>query len=121
MAADQKAELAAELDRARAQIARYGDAFRHDVDVPAHLKKSIEEHKGIWIGAASMLGLLIAKLPRRTKKVYVDRRGKPTVKNLEKAGLALAVAKMAFSVARPALMSFATKQVSEFARRRSKR
>ena len=88
--------------------------------MPTHLKKSFHEHKSAWIGAASVLGLLIAKLPRRTKKVYVDRRGKQDVKKLEKAGLALAIAKMAFSVARPALMSFATKQVSEFARRRRK-
>src|SRR2546426_718485 len=101
-----KTELAIELDRARAKLARNFEAFRHDIDVPSHLKKNVREHKSAWIGGAAALGLLLAKLPARKKKIYVDRRGNEQIKKIEKAGLALAVGKLLFSVARPALTKF---------------
>src|SRR5438067_11699087 len=114
MAEHLKLELAAELDRARAKLARNFDAFRRDIDVPAQLKKSIRENKGAWLGAAAAIGLLLAKIPARKKKIYVDRHTNERVKKIEKAGLALAVGKMLFSAARPFLTSFATKKMGEF-------
>ncbi|MEA3186636.1 MAG: hypothetical protein QOD99_466 [Chthoniobacter sp.] len=113
-----KTELAVELDRARAKLARNVDAFRRDIDLSAHFKKSFRANRGPWIGAAAMLGLLVAKLPARKKKVYVDRSGKESMKRLEKAGLALALAKLALSAAKPALTAFATKKISDYSRRR---
>lgn len=118
--ADLKSELSAELDHARAKLARNMDAFQHDIDVPHHLKNSFRAHKGIWMGAAAALGLLLAKIPARKKKVYVQKVSGERLKNLEKTGLALAVAKLAFSAARPAITAFATKKITDFARRRSR-
>ncbi|SRR5581483_4160179 len=121
MAEHTKAELAAELDRARAKISRHMESVRHDIDVPGHLKKSVREHKAVWLGGATALGLLLAKLPARKKKVYVDRHTNENIKKAEKAGLALALAKIAFSAARPVITSAATKLISEYAHRRKHR
>jgi len=115
-----KAELAADLDRARAKIARNFEAFKHDIDLGAHLKSCVREHKAWWLTGAGALGLLLAKLPARKKKIYVDKQTKEKIKKAEKAGLALALAKMAFSAAKPAVTAFATQKIAEFARKRGR-
>lgn len=117
MAESRKIELAAELERARAQWARNFASFRHDLDVPTHVKKSFGTHKAGWLSGAAILGLLLAKLPVRKKKIYVDKRSGSPVKNLEKAGLALALAKFALTAARPALTKLAMKKFTEYSQR----
>jgi microcystin-dependent protein len=115
-----KAELIADLDRARAKISRNFEAFRHDIDVPSHVKSSVREHKAWWITGAASIGLLLAKLPARKKKIYVDKRTNAKVKKAEKAGLALGLAKLAFGAAKPAITAFATKKIAEIATRQSR-
>jgi len=112
-----KAELAAELDRARAKLSRNMAEFRRDIDVPSHLNKAVRQNKTLWLSGAAALGLVIAKLPSRKKKVYVDSKTNKKVKEAEKAGLALALAKLAFSAAKPVIMGIATKKIAEVAKR----
>ena len=116
-----KAELIAELDRARAKLSRNFDGFRHDIDIPAHFKNAVREHKAWWITGAAGLGLLLAKLPSRKKKVYVDRHTNEKLKKTGKAGLVLALAKMAFSAAKPMITAFATKKIADFARHQGRK
>lgn len=118
MAEYRKVELAAELERARAQLARNLEGFRRDLNVPAHLKNSFRTHKSGWLGGAAIMGLLLAKLPARKKKIYVEKRGDSPAKNLQKAGLTLALAKMAFTAARPFLTKLALKKFTEYSQRR---
>lgn len=113
-----KAELSAELDRARAKLSRNMAEFRRDIDVPAHVSKAVRQNKTLWLSGAAALGLIIAKLPSRKKKVYVDSRTNKKVKEAEKASMVLALAKLAFSAAKPMLMGIATKKLAEAARRR---
>lgn len=115
-----KIELAADLDRARARLARGAEALRHDLDLPAHLKHSFHEHKAAYIGGATFFGLLLSKLPARKKKVYVERKGKDTVREVEKAGLWLILLKMLFNAARPMLTTLLAKQVTDFVKARSR-
>ena len=113
-----KVELSADLDRARARIARNFTALCGDLDVPRHLKSSFTRNKGAFIGGATVLGFLISKLPSRKKKVFIDRKSKERVKEVEKAGLGLLALKLAMNAAKPALVSFATKKIAEIARAR---
>jgi hypothetical protein len=114
-----KTELAADLDRARATLARNFDAMRHDLDVGAHFKQSFHENKAAYIGGATVFGLLLAKLPTRRKKIYVERKPKEEIKRVEKAGLWLILLEFAFKTLRPLLTSLVTKQVTEFVRSRA--
>ena len=91
--------------------------FRRDIDVPSHLNKAVRQNKTLWLSGAAALGLLITKLPARKKKIYVEKGTNKKVKEVEKAGLALALAKMAFSAAKPLLMGIATKKIGEMAKR----
>ena len=122
MAEHTKAELIAELDRARAQLAQNFEGFRRDIDVPTHLKSAIRHNKTAWLTGAAGLGLFLAKMPSRKKKVvYVDRKSNTKVKETAKAGMALGLAKMAFSAAKPALMAFVTKKISDLSRHQGKK
>jgi len=117
-----KIELAAELDRARAGLARNFDALRHDLDVGTRFKSSFHENKAAYIGGASVFGLLLSKLPTRKKKVYVERKSKERLKEVEKeagkAGVWLIFLQFLFKTLRPLLTSLVTKQVTQFVKAR---
>jgi len=115
-----KLALAADLDRARARLARSAEALRHDLNVPAHLKQSFHQHKTAYIGGATLFGLILSKLPARKKKVYVERKGKDTIKEVEKAGLWLILLKFLFNAVRPMLANLLAKQVTDFVKSRSR-
>ena len=115
-----KTELAADLDRARAALARNFDALRQDMDVGTHLKGSFHKHKTAYIGGATVFGLLLSKLPPRKKKVYVEKKSKGIVKDAEKAGLWLVLLEFMFKALRPFITSLVAKGVTEFVRARGR-
>jgi len=114
-----KVELAAELDRARAALARGCDAVRHDMDVATRFKASFHENKAAYIGGATVFGLLLSKLPSRKKKVFVERKTKDALKETEKAGLWLILLEFLFKTLRPMLTSIISKQVTNFVKSRA--
>ena len=121
-----KTELIADLDRARARIARNFGALREDLDVATHFKESFHKNKAAYIGSAGLFGLLLSKLPSRKKKVYVDRKtGKSAAveaaEEAGKAGIWLVILQFIFKTFRPLLMSLATKQVTQFVQSRGRR
>jgi hypothetical protein len=115
-----KIALAGDLDRARARLARSTEALRRDLDVPAHLKSSFHQNKAAYIGGATVFGLLLSKLPARKKKIYVERKGKEAIREVEKAGLWLVALQFLFKTFRPMLTSLLAKQVTDFVKSRSR-
>jgi hypothetical protein len=110
---DRKAELIAQLAHARDRIENSGGNVRHALDVPARMRSSFRRHGFAWAGGAILVGILIAKLPRRTRKVYVNHQGEP-IKAAGKAGLLLAGGKIAFDLLRPALTKWATHRATPY-------
>jgi len=117
---DVKIELAADLDRARARLARNFGALRRDLDVPTHLKHSFHDNKAAYIGGATLFGLLLSKLPTRRKKIYVERKSKAAVKEVEKAGIWLMLLQVLFKALRPMLTSLISTQVTDFVKSRAR-
>jgi hypothetical protein len=115
-----KIALAADLERARSRLGRNLDALRHDLDVPAHLKHSFHENKAAYIGGATFFGLLLSKLPARKKKIYVERKSKEGVREVEKAGVWIMILQFLFKTFRPMLTSLISKQVTDFVKSRSR-
>ena len=114
-----KIELAADLERARARFARNMDALRHDLDLPTRLRQSFRDHKAAYVGGATFLGLLLSKLPARKKKIYVERKSKDAVREVEKAGLWVILLQFLFKTFRPMLTSLLADQVTNFVKSRS--
>ena len=119
-----KIALAADLARARANLGRNFDALRRDLDVPTHIKRSYLSHKAAYISGASVLGLILSKLPARKKKIYIERKSTDSakeVKAVEKAGFLIVILQFLFKTFRPAITSFAARQLTDFLKSRTTR
>lgn len=120
---DDKAELILELAKARNAISANVTGLRHDLDFPTRAKRAFKKHPALWLGAAAVAGLVIARVVGRPKevvkvKVFSKKDEDSPVEKAGKAGLVLGALKVAFDLARPALMryatQFATQRVSEY-------
>ncbi|MEQ1861024.1 MAG: hypothetical protein ABMA13_13900 [Chthoniobacteraceae bacterium] len=114
---DRKAELIDELAAARRRAERSGAAVRESLDVPARVRRAVSGNLFVWIGGAALLGVVLAKMPGRTRKVYVDGDGRRVKSSVAKTGLLLATAKIAFDVARPLLFKIALERLQPFIER----
>lgn len=113
-----KAELIAELARARARLTDSTLALRRDLDFPTRAKKAFKKSPLPWIGGAVLVGLIIARLPGKKTKVVVTRKSKePVAETAGKAGLILGALKIAFDFARPMLLNWATQRFSDYVAR----
>jgi hypothetical protein len=115
---DRKAELRAELERARSRASAYRGQMQARPSVTSKAQKTISRNRVPWLVGALLVGLVVAKLPPRTKKVPVNRwTGKkvdqPSLEQAGKAGFFLALLKIGIDVTKPVLMAWATKRLGE--------
>ena len=111
-----KTELIAAIDRTRSRVAANRQALEEDLKVGERFKENVERHRLSWLGGAAITGLVLAKLPPRTKKVVVDRHGKRTpavTEEMGKAGLAMWLVRTAIDAAKPALLAWATQRMGK--------
>jgi len=112
-----KAELIATLDRSRSQITTNVQALGHDLDFATRARRAFTQHPAVWIGGAIVIGLFISRLPLGRKKVPVARvktKNEPAMEKAGKAGLVLGALKIAFDIAKPTIMGWATKRVADY-------
>jgi hypothetical protein len=107
-----KEQLRAELDRARSALSTRASAVGEALDFKSRIRKSVGRNAVAWIGGAVLLGFVLSRLPRRKAKVRVKVPNDDVdAGTVAKAGLGMAVAKMAFDVARPTLVKVAMNQL----------
>ena len=100
-------QLKLEIADSRERLARELVGLRYELDLPAKFRRSFRKQTGSWISAAAAVGALIALAPMRTKKIYVDARGRrKRDKKLMETGIALAAMKLVTNLARPVIMEF---------------
>ncbi len=113
--ADEKNELTAQLALARARLSDSFGGVRRDVDVPAKLRHSYGNNKLFWIAGAAIAGVVLAKLPARKKKVFVEKNsGQKIAREAAGTGILLLALKFAFSAFRPAITSFVAKRTADW-------
>src|SRR4051812_6678760 len=108
-----KRELIAQIDRARSKATAFQRELKEDLkigdrvhevgdQVKYELKESVDQHRGIWLGTAALVGLLISKIPPRTKVITPGRDSKTAreVKTAGKAGILMAALGWVFSLVR---------------------
>jgi len=111
---ERKTELIAALARGRSQITANAHLLGHDLDFAARARRSFARNPTVWIGGTVVLGLVVARLLWPKRKLAVTRKTKePEIEKVGQAGLLLGALKIAFDIARPILIPWATRLVTE--------
>ena len=114
-------ELRQEAAHSRDRLGRDLTGLRYELDFPLKFKKSFQRQTVVWIGAVIILGVLIATLPPRTKKVKVSAkgngksRGEHQKEGILGAGLALGAVKLLATMLKPTITQFVAKKMSGYA------
>jgi hypothetical protein len=108
-------ELTAEIAQSRGRLGRDLRGLHYELDLPAKFRRSFREQTVSWLSAAAAVGALIALAPMRKKKIYVDaKNSRKSKKKLVETGFALAVLKIAASLARPVVVEFVKNRLTDF-------
>lgn len=118
-------ELRQEAAHSRDRLARDLGGLRYELDFPLKFRKSFQRQTVLWVGAAILVGVIIATLPARTKKVRVNvkskSRGEREKEGILGAGLAIGALKLVATMLKPTITAFLAKQVSGYAAGKSRR
>jgi hypothetical protein len=106
-------ELRQKISRSRELVARDMGGLRYELDFPLKFKKTFQRNTLVWIGAALAVGLLVALLRTRTKKVYLSAAGKKVRspnKGLLESGALLGALKVGMTLVQPMVVSYFAKK-----------
>ena len=112
-------ELRQEAAHSRDRLTRDLSGLRYELDFPLKFRKSFQRQTVLWIGAAIVVGVVLAVLPARTKKVRVKMktkdRGQQQKEGIVGAGLALGALKLVATMLKPTITAFVAKKMSSYA------
>jgi len=112
-------ELRQEAAHSRDRLARDLSGLRYELDFPLKFRKSFQRQTVLWIGAAIVVGVVLAVIPARTKKVRVKvktkDRGEHQKEGILGAGLALGALKLVATMLKPTITAFVAKKMSGYA------
>jgi hypothetical protein len=111
-------QLRQEIAHSRDRLARDLSGLRYELDFPLKFRKSFQRQTVVWVTAAVVIGVVLAVMPARTKKVQV--RTKPRGKGGAKeeilgAGLAIGAMRIAATLLKPVVMNLISKKMSGYA------
>ena len=112
-------ELRQEAAHSRDRLSRDLSGLRYELDFPLKFRKSFQRQTVLWIGAAIVVGVVLAVLPARTKKVRVKMktkdRGQQQKEGILGAGLAFGALKLVATMLKPTITAFVAKKMSSYA------
>jgi hypothetical protein len=113
-------ELRQEAAHSRDRLGRDLGGLRYELDFPLKFRKSFQRQTVLWVGAAIVIGVLIASLPPKTKRVRVSApegksKGKQQKEGLLGAGLALGVLRLLATALKPTITRYVAKKMSSYA------
>ena len=112
-------ELRQQAAHSRDRLGRDLGGLRYELDFPLKFRKSFQRQTVLWIGAAIALGVVLAVMPPRTKKIKVKARAK-TRGGREKegivgAGLALGALKLVATMLKPTITRYVAQKMGAYA------
>ena len=114
-------ELRQEVAHSRVRLARDLGGLRYELDFPLKFRKSFQRQTVVWVAAAVVIGVVVAIMPARTKKVYVKgkwsgkSKGEEQKKGILGAGLAVGALRLVATLLKPAVMNFAAGKMRSYA------
>jgi len=114
-----KAQLIADLEWSRNELAASVRAARSDLDLVARFKHSVAHRKTAWLSGAAVAGWILSRLPGRKKVSPPKASAKASPNKLsqaERTGFLLALLGGLFKLVQPALTALISRKVTDFAR-----
>src|SRR6476659_7295733 len=113
-------ELRQEAAHSRDRLARDLGGLRYELDFPLKFRKSFQRQTVLWVGAAIVIGVLIASLPPKTRKVRISAlkgksKGEHQKEGILGAGLALGVVKLLATMLKPTITRYVASKMSSYA------
>ena len=112
-------ELRQEAAHSRDRLGRDLSGLRYELDFPLKFRKSFQRQTVLWVGAAIVVGVLIASLPPKTKKVQIKANGKSRGQKEKEgilgAGLALGALKLVATMLKPMIARYVAQKMSGYA------
>lgn len=114
-----RAAIKSDIALSRDRLGRELNGLRYELDFPRKVKNSFRQQPAMWVGAITVVGLLVAVAPARRKKVYVRSKenSKQNDKSLLQAGALVGILKFAATLLRPTLIKFVTNKLSGYSAR----
>jgi hypothetical protein len=117
-------ELRQKIADSRELVVRDMGGLRYELDFARKFKQAFQRNTVIWVGAALAVGLLVALLRARPRKIYVNAAGRKVrspEKSLLESGALLGVLKLGFSLVQPMVLSYLAKKLKKDGRSGSAR
>lgn len=112
-----KATLLAEIARTRVELTGATERLRGAMDVPARLRRSVQNNRAKWVAGASITALALVLIRRRKKIVYVERSTGDLLGSAGKAGMLLGGLKIFVGLAKPLFGEVAKARLLDLAQR----
>jgi len=114
-----RAAIKSDIALSRDRLGRELNGLRYELDFPRKIKNSFRQQPAMWVGAITVVGLLVAVAPARRKKVYVRSKenSKQNDKSSLEAGALVGILKFAATLLRPTLIKFVTNKLSGYSAR----
>ncbi len=109
-------ELRQKIARSRELVVRDMGGMRYELNFPLKFRKAFQRHTVLWVGAALAVGLGLALLRARTRKIYVGVSGKKERspnKTLFESGALLGLLKLGMTLVQPAVVSYFAKKAAK--------
>jgi len=105
--------LREKIARSRELMVRDLGGLGYELNFPLKFRKAFQRNTVAWVGAALAVGLLMALMRARTKKIYVGVAGKkvrPAKKGLLESGALLGLVKLGMTFVQPMVVSYFAKK-----------
>jgi hypothetical protein len=112
---DERKRIAGELARRRAEITDQSLLLRRDLDIGHRMSDSLRKHSRVWMSIAAMFGWILSRLPARKKKIYIHSANSEKW-TPPKERFVLQIWKGLWSIAKPLVVAYVTKQIAERAK-----
>ena len=112
-----KAAILADIAATRGELTDATERLRESMDVPARIRRNVQENRVRWVVGASAVALALVLLRRRRKAIYVERSSDEILGAAGKAGLVLTGLKLLLAGAKPLLGELARTRLAHMAGR----
>ncbi|HEX8372867.1 MAG TPA: hypothetical protein VF585_08815 [Chthoniobacterales bacterium] len=111
--------LAQRAAASRVALSNAGKRLATASNVSQRVETSIRTNRAAWLGSAAFLGILLAKLPARKKKVYINANTNTKIVEKPKAsgGIMVALLGIAFQTAKPYIQKYLSQKARGMADR----